>query len=156
MAFHPPQPAGQSGRLIWIDLEMTGLDTGADSILEIATVVTDAQLEVLAEGPELAIGHPLAAGIGFHIPALPDPSLAEGWQALCRFASRSAGAIHRQRLVGLSIGGVCQMDLRDGNRNSRRFAVGKGVGRVLFKLFHLETHFLRRHYPDRFNGRGRR
>ena len=45
------------------------------------------------------------------------------------------------------------MDLRDGNRNSRRFAVGKGVGRVLFKLFHLETHFLRRHYPDRFNGR---
>ena len=48
-------------RLIWIDLEMTGLDTGADSILEIATVVTDSQLNVLAEGPELAIAHPLAA-----------------------------------------------------------------------------------------------
>jgi oligoribonuclease len=52
--------AGQE-RLIWIDLEMTGLDTGADSILEIATVVTDSQLNVLAEGPELAIAHPLAA-----------------------------------------------------------------------------------------------
>ena len=51
----------QAGRLIWIDLEMTGLDTGADSILEIATVVTDSELNVLAEGPELAIGHPLAA-----------------------------------------------------------------------------------------------
>ncbi|MBJ6980550.1 oligoribonuclease [Luteimonas sp. MC1572] len=38
---------------------MTGLDTGADSILEIATVVTDANLEVLATGPELAIAHPL-------------------------------------------------------------------------------------------------
>ena len=49
------------GRLIWIDLEMTGLDTGRDSILEIATVVTDADLNVLAEGPELAIAHPLAA-----------------------------------------------------------------------------------------------
>ena len=49
------------GRLIWIDLEMTGLDTGRDSILEIATVVTDADLNVLAEGPELAIGHPVAA-----------------------------------------------------------------------------------------------
>ena len=49
------------GRLIWIDLEMTGLDTDRDSILEIATVVTDSQLEVLAEGPELAIAHPLAA-----------------------------------------------------------------------------------------------
>jgi len=47
-------------RLIWIDLEMTGLDTGQDSILEIATVVTDSQLNVLAEGPELAIAHPAA------------------------------------------------------------------------------------------------
>jgi oligoribonuclease len=50
--------AGQD-RLIWIDLEMTGLDTDGDSILEIATVVTDSQLQVLAEGPELAIAHPL-------------------------------------------------------------------------------------------------
>ncbi len=48
------------GRLVWIDLEMTGLDTGRDSIIEIATVVTDSQLEILAEGPELAIAHPLA------------------------------------------------------------------------------------------------
>ena len=53
--------AAAQDRLIWIDLEMTGLDTGADSILEIATVVTDSQLNVLAEGPELAIAHPLAA-----------------------------------------------------------------------------------------------
>ncbi len=49
-----------SDRLIWIDLEMTGLDTDNDSIIEIATVVTDAQLNVLAEGPEFAISHPLA------------------------------------------------------------------------------------------------
>lgn len=48
------------GRMIWIDLEMTGLDTDTDGILEIATVVTDAQLRVLAEGPALAIAHPLA------------------------------------------------------------------------------------------------
>jgi oligoribonuclease len=49
----------RSDRLIWIDLEMTGLDTGQDSIIEIATVVTDSQLNVLAEGPEFAIAHPL-------------------------------------------------------------------------------------------------
>ena len=49
-----------SDRLIWIDLEMTGLDTGQDSIIEIATVVTDSQLNVLAEGPEFAIAHPVA------------------------------------------------------------------------------------------------
>ena len=59
MASHPTPPVGQSGRLIWIDLEMTGLDTATDSILEIATIVTDAELNILAEGPELAITHPL-------------------------------------------------------------------------------------------------
>ena len=45
--------------LIWIDLEMTGLDPDHDSILEIATVVTDKDLNRLAEGPEFAIGHSL-------------------------------------------------------------------------------------------------
>ena len=49
------------GRLIWIDLEMTGLDTARDSILEIATIVTDSNLQVLAEGPELAIAHSVSA-----------------------------------------------------------------------------------------------
>jgi len=41
--------------LIWIDLEMTGLDPQNDVIIEIATVVTDKNLKVLAEGPVLAI-----------------------------------------------------------------------------------------------------
>ena len=49
----------QDDNLIWIDLEMTGLDPDADSILEIATLVTDKDLNVLAEGPEFAIGHPV-------------------------------------------------------------------------------------------------
>jgi oligoribonuclease len=44
-------------RLIWLDLEMTGLDPNNDSILEIATIVTDGELEELAVGPVLAIGH---------------------------------------------------------------------------------------------------
>ena len=41
--------------LIWIDLEMTGLIPEKDNIIEIATVVTDADLNVLAEGPSIAI-----------------------------------------------------------------------------------------------------
>ena len=41
--------------LIWIDLEMTGLVPEKDNIIEIATVVTDAELNVIAEGPSLAI-----------------------------------------------------------------------------------------------------
>lgn len=47
-------------RLIWVDLEMTGLDPDRDSIIEIACLVTDKDLNVLAEGPELAISHPLS------------------------------------------------------------------------------------------------
>jgi oligoribonuclease len=41
--------------LIWIDLEMTGLEPATDSIIEIATIVTDKELNVLAEGPVLAV-----------------------------------------------------------------------------------------------------
>jgi len=44
--------------LIWIDLEMTGLDTVNDVIIEIATVVTDKDLNKLAEGPVIAIHQP--------------------------------------------------------------------------------------------------
>ncbi|MEJ2575187.1 MAG: oligoribonuclease [Gammaproteobacteria bacterium] len=44
--------------LIWIDLEMTGLDPQNDVIIEIATVVTDPYLTVLAEGPVVAVHQP--------------------------------------------------------------------------------------------------
>lgn len=47
--------AVNENNLIWIDLEMTGLNTQTDYIIEIATIVTDSQLNVVAEGPVLAI-----------------------------------------------------------------------------------------------------
>jgi oligoribonuclease len=47
----PPAP------LVWMDLEMSGLDPDTCTILEIATLVTDADLNVIAEGPELVIHH---------------------------------------------------------------------------------------------------
>jgi oligoribonuclease len=48
----------RSRNLIWIDLEMTGLDTVSDTIIEIATIVTDPYLNELAEGPVIAIHQP--------------------------------------------------------------------------------------------------
>lgn len=44
--------------LVWIDLEMTGLDTFNDVIIEIATIVTDKDLNILAEGPIIAVHQP--------------------------------------------------------------------------------------------------
>ena len=41
--------------LIWIDLEMTGLDPESDCIIEIATIITDSNLNILAQGPSMAI-----------------------------------------------------------------------------------------------------
>lgn len=46
--------------LIWIDLEMTGLEPEQDRIIEIATIVTDAHLNILAEGPVFAVSQPKA------------------------------------------------------------------------------------------------
>jgi len=50
-------PVQDDRNLVWLDLEMTGLEPEKDTILEIATVITDSDLKVVAEGPCLAIHH---------------------------------------------------------------------------------------------------
>ncbi len=47
-----------SGNLVWIDLEMTGLDPVENVIIEIATLVTDSELNIVAEGPNIVIFQP--------------------------------------------------------------------------------------------------
>ena len=44
--------------LIWIDLEMTGLDPEKEKIIEIATLITDSDLNIIAEGPNLVLSQP--------------------------------------------------------------------------------------------------
>ena len=50
-----------TANLIWIDLEMTGLNPDTDLIIEIATIITDKDLNILAQGPVLAVHQPDAA-----------------------------------------------------------------------------------------------
>src|SRR6185437_9651288 len=57
----PEAPASADDRLVWIDLEMTGLDVDRHRIVELAVIVTDAQLEVLADGLDLVVHQPSEA-----------------------------------------------------------------------------------------------
>jgi oligoribonuclease len=50
-----PAPAVDENRLLWVDMEMSGLSPDSDRVLEVAMVITDAELNVVAEGPVLAI-----------------------------------------------------------------------------------------------------
>ena len=45
----------KDSNMVWVDCEMTGLDTNKDHLLEIAVIVTDKDLNILAEGPDLVI-----------------------------------------------------------------------------------------------------
>ena len=57
-----PAPAasghGSNDRIVWIDCEMTGLDLGADALVEVAAVVTDSELRVLGEGVDVIVAPP--------------------------------------------------------------------------------------------------
>ena len=56
---HAAAPSGPNEfNLVWIDMEMTGLDPDRDRVIELAAIVTDANLNVLAEGPVLVVHQP--------------------------------------------------------------------------------------------------
>ena len=63
--------------LVWLDLEMTGLDPKKCTILEIGVIVTDSNLEIIEEGPCIAIHHP--------------KKVLEGMEAWSRFHHRKSG-----------------------------------------------------------------
>lgn len=50
-----PQAKPSSGNMVWIDLEMTGLDPAQDVIIEAAVLITDSELNIIADGPDIAI-----------------------------------------------------------------------------------------------------
>ena len=50
-----PRPQRSADNLVWIDLEMTGLDPDRDVIIEVAVLITDGDLNIIADGPDFAI-----------------------------------------------------------------------------------------------------
>ena len=53
-----PNQESKNDRIVWIDCEMTGLDTGSDALVEIAALVTDSELNILGEGVDIVIHAP--------------------------------------------------------------------------------------------------
>lgn len=54
-------PSNPNDRIVWIDCEMTGLDTKADALVEVAAVVTDSELNVLGDGVDVVVRPPVEA-----------------------------------------------------------------------------------------------
>lgn len=89
--------ADREQRMVWIDLEMTGLDIEKESIIEIATIITDGELNILAHGPNVAI--------------TVDESLIEGmdeWNTTHHFES---GLVKRIREQGVNLSEAENMTL---------------------------------------------
>src|SRR2546428_8166731 len=53
-----PGPGDRPAPLVWLDMEMTGLHPDAATILEVAAIVTDARLDIVAEGPDIVVHQP--------------------------------------------------------------------------------------------------
>jgi oligoribonuclease len=83
--------------LVWMDLEMTGLSVATETIMEVATIITDSQLNVIAEGPEIAIH-------------LSDEVLA-GMDEWCLKTHGASGLIERCRQSSISIEQATEMTL---------------------------------------------
>ncbi len=87
--------------LVWLDLEMTGLEPSQDRIIEIATLVTDTHLEVMAEGPVIAIHQPEAV-----LAAMDDWNRehhgASGLLQRVRASDRDEGGAERETLAFLA------------------------------------------------------
>ncbi len=115
--------------LAWIDLEMTGLNPDRHVIIEIATVVTDPDLNILAEGPNLALRR-----------SKEEMASMEAWSARTHGAS---GLLDRVR--------ESNMDVADAQRQTLDFLrdwIPSGASPLCGNSVHHDRRFLRREMPD--------
>ncbi len=115
--------------LIWIDLEMTGLNPEKDRIIEIATIVTDAHLNILAEGPVYAIHQ--------------SEDLLQGMDAWNTRQHNQSGLVRRVQ--------VSQVDEKTAERQTLKFLkqyVEKGKSPMCGNSICQDRRFLYRYMPD--------
>lgn len=117
-----------SSHLIWIDLEMTGLDPAEHVIIEIASLVTDGELNVIAEGPALAVH-------------CPDEALAamDEW---CTRTHTASGLVDRVRASAIDIGEAERLTL-----DFVRELVPEGASPLCGNSISHDRRFLRREMP---------
>ncbi|MBB3331216.1 oligoribonuclease [Halomonas campaniensis] len=116
-------------RLVWIDLEMTGLDPDRERIIEVATLVTDAELNVVAEGPVIAVKQP--------------DSLLDGMDAWCTKTHGESGLTARVK--------ASTIDTAEAERHTLEFLrehVAPGTSPMCGNSVHQDRRFLEREMPE--------
>lgn len=124
-------PASRSARdwpLVWIDLEMTGLEPESCHILEIASVVTDSQLNVLAEGPDLVVHQPR--------------DVLAGMNAWCQEQHAASGLVAQVRASEISLAQAEETTLR-----FLRVHTHIGMSPLCGNSIFLDHRFLARYMP---------
>lgn len=115
--------------LVWIDLEMTGLDPNKERIIEVATLITDGELELIAEGPVIAVKQP--------------DSLLEAMDEWNTKTHGESGLVERIR--------ASQVDTAEAERQTLEFLtryVVPGTSPVCGNSVHQDRRFLEREMPE--------
>jgi oligoribonuclease len=123
-----PRPFG-SGSMLWIDLEMTGLDAGTDHILELACVLSNAGLDRLINGPELVIDQP--------------EEVLQNMNAWCTLQHNESGLVERVRASTVS--------LREAEEQMVAFVkahAAPGVLNLAGNAVYKDKEFLERYMPE--------
>ncbi|KAF8067293.1 Rexo2 [Scenedesmus sp. PABB004] len=114
--------------LVWIDLEMTGLDLDKDTIIEIAVLVTDGDLRQVVEGPNIAIYHP--------------ESVLAGMNAWCQEHHAKSGLVDRVRASSVGLAEAEAAVLAFVAEHTEF-----GAAQLAGNSVHVDRAFLQRHMP---------
>lgn len=122
----------KNNRLVWMDLEMTGLDAQIDKILEIATVITDSDLNLIEQGPELIVFQP--------------EEILSGMNDWCKEHHGESGLTARVKLSR-----VTELEAETATLDFIKQHVEPGKAPLCGNSIHQDRNFLVRHMPELHN-----